>query len=112
MTDEARAARTRLTRSTRFTYALGGIAFGVKESGLQLFLLLFYGQVLGLSEAWVATGITLALALSNSTTVTTHRQRRFEWCVSTTQAICGPSPIHWTASRRSPSSASETETST
>ena len=26
------------------------------------FLLLFYGQVLGLPEAWVATGIMLALA--------------------------------------------------
>ncbi|MEO6602285.1 MAG: MFS transporter, partial [Polyangiaceae bacterium] len=52
-----------LTRFTRLTYSLGAVAFGVKESGLQLFLLLFYGQVLGLPEAWVATGIMLALAI-------------------------------------------------
>ncbi|HKO46475.1 MAG TPA: MFS transporter [Polyangiaceae bacterium] len=63
MTDEPRADRTRLTRTTSFAYALGAIAFGVKESGLQLFLLLFYGQVLGLPEAWVATGIMLALVI-------------------------------------------------
>ena len=63
MTQETRANQTRLTRATRFTYALGAIAFGVKESGLQLFLLLFYGQVLGLPEAWVATGIMLALGI-------------------------------------------------
>ena len=63
MSEESRAERTRLTRPTTFAYALGAIAFGVKESGLQLFLLLFYGQVLGLPEAWVATGIMLALAI-------------------------------------------------
>ena len=63
MTEESRAARTRLTRATSIAYALGAIAFGVKESGLQLFLLLFYGQVLGLPEAWVATAIMLALVI-------------------------------------------------
>src|SRR6478609_4421740 len=61
MTDQHRAAR--LTRATVLAHALGAIAFGVKESGLQLFLLLFYGQVLGLPEAWVATGIMLALGI-------------------------------------------------
>jgi len=63
MTGAARENRTRLSRLTRSTYALGAIAFGVKESGLQLFLMLFYGQVLGLPEAWVATGILVALAI-------------------------------------------------
>lgn len=63
MAEESRAGRTRLTPATSFAYSLGAIAFGVKESGLQLFLLLFYGQVLGLPEAWVAAGILLALAI-------------------------------------------------
>jgi glycoside/pentoside/hexuronide:cation symporter, GPH family len=63
MSAENRAEPMRLTPATRFAYALGAIAFGVKESGLQLFLLLFYGQVLGLPEAWVATGIMLALVI-------------------------------------------------
>jgi glycoside/pentoside/hexuronide:cation symporter, GPH family len=63
MTEDTRAQPTQLTRATSFAYALGAIAFGVKESGLQLFLLLFYGQVLGLPEAWVATGIMLALVI-------------------------------------------------
>lgn len=61
MMEGARTQNTPLTRATRFAYSLGAIAFGVKESGFQLFLLLFYGQVLGLPEAWVATAIMLAL---------------------------------------------------
>ena len=63
MTEETAESRTQLTRVTRLTHAFGAVAFGVKESGLQLFLLLFYGQVLGLPEAWVASGIMLALAI-------------------------------------------------
>jgi len=63
MTVDAHENRTRLTRLTTATYALGAVAFGVKDSGLQLFLMLFYGQVLGLPEAWVATGILVALAI-------------------------------------------------
>jgi len=63
VSEESPDCRPQLTRVTRLTYAFGAVAFGVKESGLQLFLLLFYGQVLGLPEAWVATGIMLALAI-------------------------------------------------
>jgi glycoside/pentoside/hexuronide:cation symporter, GPH family len=63
MPEETRTYRTRLTLATTFAYAIGAVAFGVKESGLQLFLMLFYGQVLGLPEAWVATGILLALII-------------------------------------------------
>jgi GPH family glycoside/pentoside/hexuronide:cation symporter len=63
MTGAVRADGKRLSLGSTWAYALGAIAFGVKESGLQLFLLLFYGQVLGLPEAWVGTGILLALVL-------------------------------------------------
>src|SRR6478609_10311806 len=63
MNAQPRVGRTPLTAATSFAYALGAIAFGVKESGLQLFLLLFYGQVLGLPEAWVAAAIMLALVV-------------------------------------------------
>lgn len=62
MTAAARDSQRR-PRLTTFTFALGAVAFGVKESGLQLFLMLFYGQVLGLPEAWVAAGILAALAI-------------------------------------------------
>jgi len=63
MSEKTPAERERLTRSTTLAYATGAVAFGVKESGLQLFLLLFYGQVLGLPEAWVAAAIMLALVV-------------------------------------------------
>jgi Na+/melibiose symporter-like transporter len=48
-------------RGTRVFYGLGSIAFGVKDNGFAFFLLLYYNQVLGLSEAAVGFGIMIAL---------------------------------------------------
>jgi Na+/melibiose symporter-like transporter len=46
---------------TKIFYGFGSVAFGVKDNGFAFFLLLYYNQVLGLSEAWVGFGIMLAL---------------------------------------------------
>lgn len=47
--------------ATKFFYGLGSIAFGVKDNGFQVLLLLFYNQALGL-DAWLA-GLAVAVAL-------------------------------------------------
>jgi len=50
-----------LTLTTKLYYGVGAVAFGVKDSGFQFFLLLYYNQVLGLPAAWVGAGIMIAL---------------------------------------------------
>lgn len=50
MAEERPTERPGLTRATTLAYALGGVAFGVKESGLQLFLLLGTVSVLLLAR--------------------------------------------------------------
>ncbi len=51
----------RLTISTKFIYGFGSVAFGVKDSGFNYFLLIFYNQVLGLPSATVGLAIMAAL---------------------------------------------------
>jgi hypothetical protein len=46
---------------TKLFYGFGSVAFGVKDNGFGLFLLLYYNQVLGLPEEWVGFGIMIAL---------------------------------------------------
>src|SRR5262245_12464077 len=48
---------------TKLAYGIGSVAFGVKDNGFTIFLLLFYNQVLGLPEAWVGFAIMTALML-------------------------------------------------
>lgn len=50
-----------LDATTKLSYGVGAIAFGVKGAGFGYFLLLFYSQVLGLNAAAVGLAITLAL---------------------------------------------------
>ncbi|MBI1359083.1 MAG: MFS transporter [Alphaproteobacteria bacterium] len=47
--------------STRLAYGLGGVAFGVKDSGFSFFLLIFYSQVIGLDARLVGLALTIAL---------------------------------------------------
>ena len=47
--------------STKLFYGMGSIAFGVKDNGFQVLLLLCYNQALGL-DAWRA-GLALMIAL-------------------------------------------------
>jgi glycoside/pentoside/hexuronide:cation symporter, GPH family len=51
----------RLGMRTTLTYAVGSVAYGVKDNGFQAFLLIFYNQVMGLSA--VAVGATIMAAL-------------------------------------------------
>jgi GPH family glycoside/pentoside/hexuronide:cation symporter len=46
---------------TKLFYALGSIAFGVKDNGFGVFLLLYYNQVLGLSAGLAGTALLIAL---------------------------------------------------
>ena len=55
--------RRALSRTTIVLYGLGAAAFGVKDNGFAFFLLLYYGQVLGLPETWVGFGVMLAFVL-------------------------------------------------
>lgn len=47
--------------STKLFYGLGAVAFGVKQNGFAFFLLIYYNQVLGLSEKSVGLAIMVAL---------------------------------------------------
>jgi Na+/melibiose symporter-like transporter len=48
---------------TKLVYALGAIAFGVKDNGFLVFLLLYYNQVLGLSAGLAGAALVTALFL-------------------------------------------------
>lgn len=48
---------------TKFFYGLGAIAFGVKDNGFSVLLLLFYNQVLGLDARLAGLAIMLALVV-------------------------------------------------
>jgi Na+/melibiose symporter-like transporter len=48
-------------KSTKFFYALGAIAFGVKDNGFGAFLLLYYNQVLGLPAKMAGLAVMIAL---------------------------------------------------
>jgi len=46
---------------TKWFYALGSIAFGVKDNGFGVFLLLYYNQVLGLGASLAGLALVIAL---------------------------------------------------
>jgi glycoside/pentoside/hexuronide:cation symporter, GPH family len=46
---------------TKIAYAIGAIAYGIKENGFTVFLMLYYNQVVGLSAGLVGTVIFIAL---------------------------------------------------
>ncbi len=50
-----------LTRTARIAYGMGGGVYAVKEAAYNIFILLFYTQVLGLSGS--ATGLIIAISL-------------------------------------------------
>lgn len=53
----------RLGLATRFFYGVGSVAYGIKDQGLTALLLIFYNQVIGLPEIWVALALGAALAI-------------------------------------------------
>lgn len=48
---------------TRMLYGLGSIAYGIKDNGFSVFLLLFYNQIVGLDAALVGLMLLIALVL-------------------------------------------------
>jgi len=53
----------RLPLTTKLAYGASSIAFGVKDNGFSVFLLLFYNQVVGLDAALVGLAALIALLL-------------------------------------------------
>lgn len=56
-------AARKLGTQSRFSFGLGSIAYGVKDSGFATFLLLFYNQVIGLPASQVGLAIMAALVV-------------------------------------------------
>lgn len=48
---------------TRILYAMGAIAYGIKDNGFSVFLLLYYNQIIGLDAGMVGLMLLLALLL-------------------------------------------------
>src|SRR3954469_14627545 len=61
MSRPADGGGTRWGGRTKFLYALGAVAFGVKDNGFGVFLLLYYNQVLGLPAGLAGTALLIAL---------------------------------------------------
>lgn len=63
MTDAAKplGPRPRVGLGTKILYGLGSVAFGIKDNGYRVFLLLFYNQVVGLKPLTVTFAIMTAL---------------------------------------------------
>lgn len=53
--------RDKLPLNLKIFHGLGAVAYGVKDNGFSVFLLIFYNQVLGLDAALVGTAIMIAL---------------------------------------------------
>ncbi|HEU4969219.1 MFS transporter [Sphingomonas sp.] len=51
----------RVPLSTKLSYGLGAVAYGIKDNGFSVFLLLFYNQVVGLPADQVGFAIMIAL---------------------------------------------------
>ncbi|WP_373476833.1 MFS transporter [Sphingorhabdus sp.] len=52
---------TRLPASLKIFHGLGAVAYGIKDNGFSVFLLIFYNQVMGLDAGLVGTVIMAAL---------------------------------------------------
>lgn len=48
---------------TRLAYGFGSAAFGIKDAGLQIFLLMFYTQIIGVPVPLVGLALTIALVV-------------------------------------------------
>lgn len=64
MTAEASATRSgSLPFRIRFFHGFGAVAFGIKDNGFSVFLLIFYNQVLGMEAQLVSLALALALII-------------------------------------------------
>ncbi|MEQ9437251.1 MFS transporter [Hyphomonas sp.] len=51
----------KLPWTTKLVYGVGTIAFGIKDNGFNVLLMIYYNQVVGLPAAWVGFAIMLAM---------------------------------------------------
>jgi glycoside/pentoside/hexuronide:cation symporter, GPH family len=72
----------------KLAYGLGAVAYGVKDNGFAVFLLIFYNQVIGLSAQLVGLAVMIALIIDAfidplighlSDRTNTHWGRRHPW---------------------------------
>ena len=63
MTKTPESNDSKLRLGTKLTYGFGSAAFGIKDAGLQIFLLLFYTQIIGVPAPVVGLALTVALVL-------------------------------------------------
>jgi Na+/melibiose symporter-like transporter len=55
--------RPKVGAAVRAIYGFGSIAYGIKDNGFRVFLLLFYNQVVGLPAALVAAAVMTAMLI-------------------------------------------------
>jgi glycoside/pentoside/hexuronide:cation symporter, GPH family len=55
------ASANRLSLTSKLAFGFGSVAFGIKDQGFGMFLMLYYNQVLGLPAQWVGLAIAIAL---------------------------------------------------
>ena len=48
---------------TKLFYGFGSLAYGVKDNGFQIFVLIFYNQLVGLPAHWVGAAVFIALII-------------------------------------------------
>lgn len=60
---KALGPRPKVGLATKAGYGFGSIAFGIKDNGFRVFLLLFYNQVVGLPAAQVSLAIMVAMLI-------------------------------------------------
>jgi Na+/melibiose symporter-like transporter len=63
MTKTRESNDSKLRLGTKLTYGFGSAAFGIKDAGLQIFLLLFYSQIIGVPAPVVGLALTVALVM-------------------------------------------------
>ena len=59
----ANAHVRRVPLATRLAYGAGAVAYGIKDNGFSVFLLIFYNQVVGLSADRVGLAVMIALVI-------------------------------------------------
>ena len=86
----------RVPLSTKLAYGVGAVAYGIKDNGFSVFLLLFYNQVVGLPADQVGLAIMVALFVDalidpaiGSLSDRTHTRigRRHPWLYASTLPI-------------------------
>lgn len=61
--DNRHTTQRPLSRSTMLLYGLGSASNGIKNRSIATFLLLFYGQVIGLPATWIGSALAITLII-------------------------------------------------